>query len=141
MYAGMWTFRRKPWRFDDGGKNTALYRTMDGGQTWKKIMNGLPNKDMARPGVHIAQSEPNIIYLMTEFEGGGTAFKSDDRGENWKMVNDDPNINFRPFYYSDVRVDPSQPNVLFSISGRLSRSKDSGNTWELPSITTILRST
>ena len=130
MYAGMWTFRRKPWRFDDGGKNTALYRTMDGGQTWKKIMNGLPNKDMARPGVHIAQSEPNIIYLMTEFEGGGTAFKSDDRGENWKMVNDDPNINFRPFYYSDVRVDPSQPNVLFSISGRLSRSKDSGNTWE-----------
>ena len=46
------------------------------------------------------------------------------------MVNDDPNINFRPFYYSDVRVDPNQPNVLFSISGRLSRSKDSGNTWE-----------
>ena len=87
MYAGMWTFRRKPWRFDDGGKNTALYRTMDGGQTWKKIMNGLPNKDMARPGVHIAQSEPNIIYLMTEFEDGGTAFKSVDRGENWEMVN------------------------------------------------------
>ena len=130
MYAGMWTFRRKPWRFDDGGKNTALYRTMDGGETWKKIMNGLPDKDMARPGVHIAQSEPNIIYLMTEFEGGGTAFKSEDRGENWEMVNDDPNINFRPFYYSDVRVDPNQPNVLFSISGRLSRSKDSGNTWE-----------
>ena len=130
MYAGMWTFRRKPWRFDDGGKNTALYRTMDGGETWKRIMNGLPNKDMARPGVHIAQSEPNIIYLMTEFEGGGTAFKSEDRGENWEMVNDDPNINFRPFYYSDVRVDPNQPNVLFSISGRLSRSKDSGNTWE-----------
>ena len=130
MYAGMWTFRRKPWRFDDGGKNTALYRTMDGGETWKRIMNGLPNKDMARPGVHIAQSEPNIIYLMTEFEGGGTAFKSEDRGENWEMVNDDPNINFRPFYYSDVRVDPNKPNVLFSISGRLSRSKDSGNTWE-----------
>ena len=130
MYAGMWTFRRKPWRFDDGGKKTALYRTMDGGETWKKIMNGLPDKDMARPGVHIAQSEPNIIYLMTEFEGGGTAFKSEDRGESWEMVNDDPNINFRPFYYSDVRVDPNQPNVLFSISGRLSRSKDSGNTWE-----------
>ena len=103
---------------------------MDGGQTWKKIMNGLPNKDMARPGVHIAQSEPNIVYLMTEFEDGGTAFKSVDRGENWEMVNDDPNINFRPFYYSDVRVDPNKPNVLFSISGRLSRSKDSGKSWE-----------
>ena len=130
MYAGMWTFRRRPWRFDDGGKNTAIYRTMDGGETWEKIMNGLPDKPMARPGIHIAQSEPNIIYLMTEFQGGGTAFRSEDRGDNWVMVNDDPNINFRPFYYSDVRVDPNNPNILFSISGRLSRSKDGGRTWE-----------
>lgn len=130
MYAGMWTFRRTPWRFDDGGKNTAIYRTMDGGETWEKIMNGLPQKPMARPGIHIARSEPNIIYLMTEFQGGGTAFRSEDRGDNWVMVNDDPNINFRPFYYSDVRVDPNNPNILFSISGRLSRSKDGGRTWE-----------
>lgn len=130
MYAGMWTFRRKPWRFDDGGKNTAIYKTTDGGATWKKIMKGLPKTDMARPGIHIAQSDPNIVYLMTEFEGGGTAFRSEDKGENWELVNDDPNINFRPFYYSDVRVDPKRPNILFSISGRLSRSKDNGQTWE-----------
>ena len=130
MYAGMWTFRRKPWRFDDGGKNTTIYKTTDGGATWKKIMKGLPKTDMARPGIHIAQSDPNIVYLMTEFEGGGTAFRSEDKGENWELVNDDPNINFRPFYYSDVRVDPKRPNILFSISGRLSRSKDNGQTWE-----------
>ncbi|MGB2513700.1 MAG: VPS10 domain-containing protein [Flavobacteriaceae bacterium] len=130
MYAGMWTFRRKPWRFDDGGQNTAIYKTTDGGATWKKIMNGLPQTDMARPGIHIAQSDPNIIYLMTEFEGGGTAFRSEDKGAHWTLVNDDPNINFRPFYYSDVRVDPKRPNILFSISGRLSRSKDSGASWE-----------
>lgn len=130
MYAGMWTFRRRPWRFDDGGKNTAIYKTTDGGANWKKIMNRLPETDMARPGIHIAQSDPDIVYLMTEFEGGGTAFRSEDKGENWIMVNDDPNINFRPFYYSDVRVDPQNPNILFSISGRLSRSKDNGKTWE-----------
>lgn len=130
MYAGMWTFRRKPWRFDDGGQNTAIYKTTDGGATWEKIMNGLPQTDMARPGIHIAQSDPNIIYLMTEFKGGGTAFRSEDKGAHWTLVNDDPNINFRPFYYSDVRVDPKRPNILFSISGRLSRSKDSGASWE-----------
>jgi len=130
MYAGMWTFRRKPWRFDDGGQNTAIYKTTDGGATWEKMMNGLPQTDMARPGIHIAQSDPNIIYLMTEFKGGGTAFRSEDKGAHWTLVNDDPNINFRPFYYSDVRVDPKRPNILFSISGRLSRSKDSGASWE-----------
>ena len=130
MYAGMWTFRRRPWRFDDGGKNTAIYKTSDGGATWKKIMNGLPETDMARTGIHIAQSDPNIVYLMTEFEGGGTAFRSENKGESWELVNDDPNINFRPFYYSDVRVDPQNSNILFSISGRLSRSKDSGKSWE-----------
>ncbi len=130
MYAGMWTYRRKPWRFDDGGQNTAIYKTTDGGATWEKIMNGLPQTDMARPGIHIAQSDPNIIYLMTEFKGGGTAFRSEDKGAHWTLVNDDPNINFRPFYYSDVRVDPKRPNILFSISGRLSRSKDSGASWE-----------
>lgn len=130
MYAAMWTFRRKPWRFDDGGKETSLFRTIDGGETWEKIMDGLPKTNMARPGIHIAQSKPNIVYLITEFEGGGTVFSSQDRGDHWKMVNDDPNINFRPFYYSDVRVDPNHPNVLFSISGRLSRSVDSGITFE-----------
>lgn len=93
-------------------------------------MNGLPETDMARPGIHIAQSDPNIVYLMTEFEGGGTAFRSENKGESWELVNDDPNINFRPFYYSDVRVDPQNSNILFSISGRLSRSKDSGKSWE-----------
>ncbi len=111
MYAGMWTFRRRPWRFDDGGGNTAVYRTLDGGKTWEKIMKGLPDKPMARIGLSVAQSQPNIVYLITEFDNlSGTLFKSENRGSTWKLINDDPNLNFRPFYYSDVKVDPSNPN-------------------------------
>lgn len=129
IYAGMWTFRRKPWRFDDGGGETALYRSRDGGKTWDKIGKDLPEGPMARIGVAIAQSQPNIVYLITEIKDGGTLFRSEDRGDSWKMVNDDPNINFRPFYYSDIRVDPSDPQVVYSLSGRLSKSIDGGKTF------------
>jgi len=131
LYAGMWTFGRKPWRFDDGGGSTAVYRSMDGGKSWEKIMKGLPNKPMARIGLSVAQSQPNTVYLITEFKDlSGTLFRSDDRGSNWKMINDDPNLNFRPFYYSDVRVDPSNPDHLFTLSGRLSKSTDGGRTFK-----------
>ena len=127
MYAGMWTFRRKPWRFDDGGKSTAVYRTTDGGESWEKIMKGLPSGPMARIGLSIAQSEPNIVYLITEFPNqSGSLFRSDNRGDNWTMVNKDPMINFRPFYYSDIRVDPNFPNTIYSLSGPLLKSEDGG---------------
>ncbi|HRX00939.1 MAG TPA: hypothetical protein P5280_15700, partial [Cyclobacteriaceae bacterium] len=131
LYAGMWTFRRKPWRFDDGGGNSGVYRSLDGGKTWEKIMKGLPNKPMARMGLSVAQSQPNIVYLITEFKDlSGTLFRSEDRGSNWKMINADPNLNFRPFYYSDVRVDPSNPDHLYTLSGRLSKSTDGGRTFK-----------
>lgn len=131
LYAGMWTFRRKPWRFDDGGGNSGVYRSLDGGKTWGKIMKGLPNKPMARMGLSVAQSQPNIVYLITEFKDlSGTLFRSEDRGSNWKMINADPNLNFRPFYYSDVRVDPSNPDHLYTLSGRLSKSTDGGRTFK-----------
>ncbi|MFZ6663060.1 VPS10 domain-containing protein [Peijinzhouia sedimentorum] len=130
LYAGMWYFRRKPWLFTDGGHQTAAYKSTDGGETWKKIMNGLPDQPMARIGFSVSKSSPNIVYMITEFKDAGILFKSENRGEEWTMVNPDPNLNFRPFYYSDVRVDPNNPDVLYTLSGRLSKSVDGGKTFE-----------
>ncbi len=129
VYAGMWTFRRRPWRFDDGGKETALYVSRDGGDSWKKIET-LPDEPMARPGLSVAQSSPNVVYLITEFPTAGTLFRSDDYGESWRMVNDDRNLNFRPFYYSDVFADPSDPNTVYTLAGGLSKSTDGGRTFQ-----------
>ena len=130
VYAGMWTFRRKPWHFTDGGGETALYKSTDGGITWEKKTEGLPRGDMARIGVGVAQSSPNTVYLITESVSEGSVFRSEDYGETWRMVNDDKNVNFRPFYYSTVRVDPNQPDVLYSLSGGLSKSTDGGRTFQ-----------
>lgn len=131
VYAGMWTFRRKPWRFDDGGGETALYRSMDGGTTWEKLDGeGMPDGAMARIGVSIAQSRPSTVYMMTETKDEGSLFRSDDRGATWRMVNDERNINFRPFYYSDIHVDPTNPDHLYSLSGRLFKSTDGGESFE-----------
>jgi photosystem II stability/assembly factor-like uncharacterized protein len=130
LYAGMWTFRRKPWRFDDGGGETALYRSMDGGISWEKLQGeGMPEGPMARIGVSIAQSDPATVYMITETREEGTLFRSDDRGQSWRMVNDDRNINFRPFYYSDIHVDPNNPDHLYSLSGRLYKSIDGGRSF------------
>jgi photosystem II stability/assembly factor-like uncharacterized protein len=128
VYAGMWTFRRRPWRFDGGGRETGIYVSRDGGESWKKIET-LPNEPMARPGLSVAQSSPNILYLVTEFPTAGTVFRSDDYGENWRMVNDDRNVNFRPFYYSDIFADPSNPDIVYSLAGGMSKSTDGGRTF------------
>ena len=130
LYAGMWTHRRRPWRFDSGGKETGLYKSTDAGKTWEKKTKGLPKGAMDRIGVSVAQSKPNIVYVITEAVDEGSLFRSEDWGESFHMVHDNPRINFRPFYYSDVRVDPSNPEVLFSLSGGLFKSTDGGKTFD-----------
>jgi len=129
IYAGMYTFRRKPWRFDSGGGQTALYRSTDSGATWKKLTNGLPKSPMDRIGIAVSRSNPSVVYMITETKTEGMLFRSDDRAETWRAVNSDPNIDFRPFYYSDIRVDPNDPERVYSLSGSLMMSKDGGRTF------------
>jgi len=125
----MYTYRRKPWRFDSGGGQTALYKSIDSGATWKKLTNGLPKTPMDRIGLAISRSNPMTVYMITETKTEGNLFRSDDRGDTWRMVHNDPNINFRPFYYSDIRVDPNDPERVYSLGGGLSVSRDGGRTF------------
>lgn len=128
-YAGLWTFRHRALHFDVGKKQTALYRLMDGGEGREKLTYGLLDKPMARIGVAIAQSQSNIADMITDVKIGGTLFRSDDRGDCCPMVNDDPNINFRPFDYSDIRLDMNNPEVVYSLSGGSYKSMDGGKTF------------
>jgi len=129
LYAGMYTFRRRPWRFDSGGGETALYKSIDGGTTWTKLTNGLPKGPMDRIGVAVAPSDPNVVYMLTETTEPGTLWRSDNKGETWTKVNEDRQLTFRPFYYSDLRVDPRDANRIYTLGGSLSRSTDGGRTF------------
>ena len=131
IYAGMYTYRRWAWHLESGGGNTAVYRSVNGGETWERLSGkdrdrGLPKTDMDRIGLAVAPSDPSIVYVVSETKDEGELWRSDDAGDHWRTVNRDPNINFRPFYYSDIRVDPQNPNRVFSLSGSLYMSEDGG---------------
>jgi len=134
IYAGMYTYRRWAWHLESGGGNTAVYKSVNGGERWERLSGkgqerGLPKGDMDRIGVAVAPSDPNIVYVISETKAEGELWRSDDAGATWRTVNRDPNINFRPFYYADIRVDPKNPNKLFALSGSLYLSEDGGTTF------------
>ena len=96
LYAGMWSFERKPWTFRSGSEKGGVFKSLDGGRTWNKLTSGLP-KLLGRIGVRVAPSNPNVVYVIVESKEG-TLYRSDDRGETFKQVSKQTNIVSRGFY-------------------------------------------
>lgn len=135
VWAGMHQHQRYPWYFTSGGGETGIYKSSDGGETWEKLSGkgngrGLPEGDMDRVGVSVHRADPNIVYVISETKTEGELWRTDDGGKTWRTASRDPNINFRPFYYADVRVDPKNPNVVYALSGSLYKSEDGGRTFQ-----------
>lgn len=132
IYAGMYDYLRQPWHFRSGGPGSGLYRTSDGGDTWQKLTdpslrNGLPGRGLVgRIGLAVSLSNPKVVYAMIESEEEGELWRSEDRGFTWKMVSDDRNINYRPFYFSVIRVDPADENRVYALCRSLFISTDGG---------------
>ncbi len=126
LFATLWRFDRKPWRFISGDDKGGLFRSVDGGLTWKKVTEGMP-KTFGRMGVKIAAGNPKVVYAIGESDEG-TLFRSDDSGEHFKMFSKDPSLVGRGLYYSQMRVDPTDENRIYSIGMSLSTSIDAGKT-------------
>ncbi|MFV1986422.1 MAG: hypothetical protein ACC682_04035 [Gemmatimonadota bacterium] len=134
IYAAMWDFRRQPWSFRSGGPGSGLYRSMDGGDTWDRLndgapSNGLPTGDLGRIGLAIAESNPRVVFAIIESEADGVLWKSDDRGDSWEEISRSEQIGSRPFYFHDIRVDPTDEHTLYALAGGLNKSIDGGRTW------------
>ena len=134
IYASAWEFRRLPYSFNSGGKNSGIFKSTDAGKTWKELTNGLPSKPMGRSAITLAPSEPNKLLAIIEAEKTGL-YLSTDAGESWKKQGTTLNVESRPFYFSCLVVDPVdskrvyRPGFLFSYSddGGLSFADGSGN--------------
>lgn len=134
LYAGLWRFERKPWTFTSGSEQGGVYRSVDGGLTWKKLTHGLPRL-IGRIGVKVSRSRSEIVYVIAESHEG-TLFRSEDRGDTFRTVSKDRQIVSRGFYYTDLRVDPTDENRIYAVASRLFLSIDGGKNFEHISPTT-----
>src|SRR5690606_39261395 len=135
LYAATYQRRRTPFGFNGGGPGSALWKSADGGETWKKLTRGLPAGDIGRIGIAIFRGDPRIVYASIEQGERYTAstayeepqaglYRSDDRGETWMQQS---TWNPRPMYASQVIVDPVDPCRIYMMNF-FSMSTDCGKT-------------
>ncbi len=130
VYAGVWEFRRKPWTFASGGRDDGIYKSNDGGVTWRRLRgNGLPSDEMGRIGIAVAPSDPRRVYALIQSREG-LLWRSDDAGAHWRMMSRDTIVDQRPFYFSKLAVDPRDPNHVYFASEDLLVTRDGGKTFD-----------
>jgi photosystem II stability/assembly factor-like uncharacterized protein len=131
LYAGMWQFRRWPYFFKSGGPGSGMYISYDAGKSWsqKTEEDGLPKGELGRMVFGISASEPKRVYALVEAEKSALIV-SNDGGEQWSKANEEYNVTVRPFYYTEIAVDPLNANRIYNIDTRLRESIDGGKTFE-----------
>ncbi len=128
IYATSYQRRRHVWTLIDGGPESGIHKTTDGGATWKELKSGLPSVDKGRIGITVSPVNPDLIYAIVETaadEGG--FFRSADRGASWKKMND--YIASSPQYYMEIYADPLIPDRVYSMDTRSKVTDDGGKTW------------
>lgn len=130
LYAAFYQRLRQPWHFHSGGPNGGIYKSTNGGKSWKKLTSGLPTGDTGRIGLAIYQKNPKIVMAFVEAEKtddlskpGSGVYRSEDGGNNWTYVN---TYNNRPFYYSQIRINPHDDQKVYLLTTSFMVSDDGG---------------
>ncbi len=132
LYAAMYRGFRKGWDIISGGPadKGGIYKSMDGGETWKKMAAGLPARLIGKIDIDIARSNPKVLYAMVEAPGAeGGLFRSNDAGESWTLVNNSQRLRARPFYFHYVSVNPKNENEVWVSELGFHKSSDGGKTF------------
>jgi photosystem II stability/assembly factor-like uncharacterized protein len=129
LYAALWEATRTPWSMTSGGPGSGLYKSTDGGATWKRVEgHGLPGGVLGRIGVAVSGADSNRVYTLIEAAQGGL-YRSDDAGESWRRINDDHRFTQRAWYFHHIFADPKAVDTLYILNTGLFRSIDGGRTF------------
>ncbi len=132
VYAALWEARQAPW--ENGafsGPGSGLFKSTDGGTTWHQLTGGLPvfADGLGRIGIAVAPSDANRLYATIAVRDGGFLYRSDDAGEHWRRVTEDPRVAGRPDDFAEVKVDPANPDIVYTASVVSWKSTDGGATF------------
>jgi photosystem II stability/assembly factor-like uncharacterized protein len=128
LYAATYQRLRRAWGFNGGGPGSGIWKTTDGGDTWTELTNGIPSGDKGRIGLAIAASSPNVLNALIETADARTTgtYRSEDGGASWTRVNE---LDIRPMYYSEIFIDPTNPDRVWTMATSSHRSEDGGRTF------------
>jgi len=128
IFAALWQARRTSWSMADGGPGSGLYRSTDGGTSWKHLEeHGLPKGPYGKIGVAVAANSDRVYALIEAHNPDGGLYRSDDGGESWELVNASHSLWQRPWYYMHVIADPRDENVLYIMDVDAYKSTDGGH--------------
>jgi len=131
IYASFWQVYRTPYKMLGGGPECGLYRSTDGGNTWEELSknNGFAKRPLGKIGVTVSGANSNKIWALVESENGGV-YASEDKGQTWKLVNNDRKLRQRAFYYSRIYADPKDENIVYALNTGFYKSIDGGKTFD-----------
>jgi len=129
VFACMWHAQRKPWTIISGAMEGGIYKSTDGGGTWKKLTGGLPDQLFGRSNVALSAAKPNRVYALIEAKPGSGLYRSEDAGATWSLVNGSPSLITRPFYYDTLGTDPNNAEVVYVGDESWFKSTDAGKSF------------
>lgn len=129
LYAAMWQHRRYPWIMESGGKDSGIYKSSDGGSSWKKMKEGLP-KEFGKAGISVSRANNEIVFAVIEAaDDKGGVYKSTDAGKKWTQVNKDRINIARSWYYMEIFADPRNENIVYVLNAPVTKSIDGGKSF------------